>query len=255
MKLTWFGDPQKFIDIIAFYTFATYFNQWLLLFLAVRTNPFGLTLLHFTAHLSRNTNAFAVKPFFTLITTNHETVVMWCATNAPKAVTHQALNEKRKEKKRRKKPKSEWKWGNWIKKCNNKMKRENKFATKVRLKTNEQVWLEMLIKNVSDFVRINVNIVTVIWFIIISFHFILIQFKYIYSNKTDEIKFIHECKKITLDFVDKKKIKFLVYISNHICFNYKLHNRKELYKKSRGQWRYFFLRKKNKSQQKNNCLV
>lgn len=83
------------------------------------------------------------------------------------------------------------------------------------------------VDKMSDFVRINVNIVMVIWIIIIS----LVQFNlYIYSNKIDEIKFIHECKKS--HWIWLSKIKFLVYISNHIRFYYYLTE-----KKHRGQLR------------------
>ena len=63
----------------------TYLDRGLLFLLTIWTNPFRFSMFHITAHLSRNANAFAMEPFFTFITANHEAIVMWRTTYTPKA--------------------------------------------------------------------------------------------------------------------------------------------------------------------------
>lgn len=71
----------------------TYLDRGLLLLLTIWANPFRFAVLHVAAHLPRNADAFAMEPFFTFITANHEAIVMRRATYTPKTAMKKKVME------------------------------------------------------------------------------------------------------------------------------------------------------------------
>lgn len=95
-------DNHSYNDILFNTKFNLIFKKkknldgWLLLFNAIWAYPIGFALFHFLAHLSRNVHTFSMEPFFALITTDHEAIIMWSTAYTPKAKIKKRKKERKK---------------------------------------------------------------------------------------------------------------------------------------------------------------